>query len=82
MKETTREIYEELFESYPILISVKESVLNSFEIVKNAYRNGGTLYCAGNGGSSSDSEHIVGELLKCFKKHRAIDESTARNLLA
>jgi len=46
-------------------------------MVKTTYQNGGTLYCAGNGGSSADSEHIVGELLKSFKKKRAVDEKTA-----
>lgn len=82
MKETTREIYEELFERHPILSDVKKSVWNTFELIKTAYKNGGTLYCAGNGGSSSDCEHIVGELLKCFKKHRNVDEKTANNLLS
>lgn len=82
MKESTKKIYEELFERYPVLDGCKASVLNMFEIVKTTYQNGGTLYCAGNGGSSADSEHIVGELLKSFKKKRAVDEKTAQNLLS
>lgn len=81
MKETTRKIYDELFERYPVLICVKENILNAFELIKSTYIQGGTLYCGGNGGSSSDSEHIVGELLKSFKKHRAVDDTTANNLL-
>ena len=80
MRETTKKIYEELFERYPALNCVKENILNSFETVKSTYEKGGMLYCAGNGGSASDSEHIVGELLKSFKKYRAIDEQTAKNL--
>ena len=82
MKESTKKIYEELFERYPVLDGCKAIVLNMFEIVKTTYQNGGTLYCAGNGGSSADSEHIVGELLKSFKKKRAVDEKTAQNLLS
>ena len=81
MKKTTSKIYEELFERYSILNDVKESVLHTFELIKMTYENGGSLYCAGNGGSASDSEHIVGELLKCFKKRREIDAQTAKELL-
>lgn len=80
MKETTKKICEELFERYPVLCEIKSNILNAFEIIKTTYDCDGTLFCAGNGGSSSDSEHIVGELLKSFKKHRAIDETTAKNL--
>ena len=81
MKDTTRKIYDELFQRYPTLSSIKENILNAFNIIESTYQNKGTLYCAGNGGSSSDSEHIVGELLKSFKKHRKVDENTANNLL-
>ena len=80
MKETTKKIYEELFERYPSLSGIKENVLKAFEAIKLTYEQGGSLYCAGNGGSSSDCEHIVGELLKSFKKRRAVDEKTANNL--
>lgn len=80
MKDTTKKIYEELFERYPTLNCIKENVLKAFETIKATYENGGSLYCGGNGGSSSDCEHIVGELLKSFKKFRALDEKTASNL--
>lgn len=80
MKEKTKIIYDELFTRYPVLSAVKESVLDAFERLSSTYRNGGCLYCGGNGGSASDCEHIVGELLKSFKKRRAIDETTAKNL--
>lgn len=80
MKETTKKIYENLFERYPVLVNVKESIFNAFEIIRYTFEHGGTVYCAGNGGSASDCEHIVGELLKSFKKGRAIDESIANKL--
>ena len=35
---------------------------------------------AGNGGSCSDSEHIVGELMKGFVKRRPVSEELARAL--
>ena len=82
MKETTGKIYEELFERYPVLTSINESIYHAFESIKSTYDSGGTLYCAGNGGSSADSEHIVGELLKSFKKPRRVDAQTADCLLS
>lgn len=54
MKDTTKKIYNELFERYPALTDIKESILNAFELIKSTYQNGGSLYCGGNGGSASD----------------------------
>lgn len=82
MKGTTRKIYDELFERYPILNGVKNDVLGAFDLMETCCRERGMLFCAGNGGSSSDCEHIVGELLKSFKKHRDIDEKTKDRLLS
>jgi D-sedoheptulose 7-phosphate isomerase len=82
MKETTKQIYEELLERYPALDVCCEQILSAFEVLRSAYENGGTVFCGGNGGSASDCEHVVGELLKSFKRHRAIDEKTASALLA
>ena len=81
MKETTKKIYDELFERYPKLVAIKDSINHAFEIIKSTYNGGGTVYICGNGGSASDSEHIVGELLKSFKKYRAVDVKTADALL-
>lgn len=81
MKETTKNIYDELFVRYPRLSVVADAVLQAFEVLKNVYEKGGKLLIGGNGGSSSDSEHIVGELLKSFKKCRAIDEGVKEKLL-
>lgn len=81
MKETTRKIFEELFVRYPVLTKTRESILRTFEMLYSTYKDGGTVFCAGNGGSASDCEHIVGELLKSFKKRRNVDEKTAKALL-
>lgn len=80
MKKTTNEIYEELFLRYPILCPIKEQIKGAFDILVSTYKNGGTLFVCGNGGSASDSEHIVGELLKSFKKPRPVDKKTAKAL--
>ena len=72
MKETTKAILMELSERYPTLQPLERDILSAFETMKSAYEKGGRLYVCGNGGSSSDSEHIVGELMKCFKKKRPL----------
>ena len=45
-----------------------------------SFRTGGKLLVCGNGGSAADAEHIVGELMKCFRKRREIPESIAAKL--
>ena len=80
MKETTKNVYEELFKRYPCLTEIADDVMQAFCLLKTCYQKGGKVLVGGNGGSASDSEHIVGELLKSFKKPRAIDEQVKANL--
>ena len=61
-----------LIDRYPKLIVCREDISKVYEILENAYSNGRKLLVAGNGGSASDSEHIVGELMKEFKLKRKI----------
>lgn len=82
MKETTKVIYETLLERYPLLNGIKDSIWDTFEAIRECYLSGGRLLCGGNGGSAADCEHIVGELLKSFKKRRDIDKEIAGNLSA
>ena len=56
-----------LIERYPKLAVCKEDIKKAYELLEVAYRNGRKLLVCGNGGSASDSEHIVGELMKEFK---------------
>lgn len=65
---------------YPILSANEESIVQSYEIIKNSYAIGGKLLIAGNGGSSSDADHIVGELMKGFVLPRKIDRELAARL--
>ena len=82
MKETTKKIYEQLLERYPALDCCKDSIMRADGIIENCYKTGGKLLLCGNGGSASDCEHIVGELMKSFKKKRAIKSEVKENLLA
>lgn len=61
---------DDLIKRYPALDVCKDSIIAAYEILKECFKNGHRLYIAGNGGSCSDSEHIVGELMKGFKKRR------------
>ena len=54
------------------LIVCKDSVIKAYEILEESYSKGGKLLVCGNGGSASDSEHIVGELMKEFKLKRKV----------
>ena len=80
MKESTLEILNELGVRYPILLEQKNNVLDAFMVMEKTYKNGGKLLLCGNGGSAADSEHVVGELLKSFKKYRKIKEEVFNGL--
>lgn len=67
-----------LIDRYPKLIVCQEDIINAYEILEEAYSSGRKLLVSGNGGSASDSEHIVGELMKEFKlKRRVFGEQAA-----
>ena len=55
---------------YPHLECCKGNIIIAFEFIRDWYKNGGKLLVCGNGGSAADAEHIVGELMKGFKKAR------------
>ena len=82
MKETVNNILEKTIERNPELSGLKNDIISAFEAIAQTYKNGGTLFVCGNGGSCSDSEHIVGELMKSFKKYRPIDSAVKASLMA
>ena len=71
---------ENLLKRYPALVSVKNEISGAFEMLKSTYENGGKLLVCGNGGSAADCDHIVGELMKCFKIKRPIKPEFAEKL--
>lgn len=64
--------YQRLFERYPMLEGCREQVMQAYEILRDCYLAGGKVLVGGNGGSCSDSEHIVGELMKGFYLKRPV----------
>jgi D-sedoheptulose 7-phosphate isomerase len=72
---------DELVTRYPVLSSNREDIINAYEILVASYENGGKLLVAGNGGSASDADHIVGELMKGFLLPRNISDELSEKLV-
>lgn len=51
---------------------MRDSFESARDLVITCYKEGGKLLVCGNGGSSADSGHIVGELVKGFLKKRPL----------
>jgi len=73
----TEQILDRLVERYPLLEVCKEDIRDAGNMIIESYKKSGQLLTCGNGGSSSDAEHIVGELMKSFSKKRPIDSDLA-----
>lgn len=71
---------DELIGRYPQLLPVKNEILKAGECLIDCYENGKKLLVCGNGGSCSDSDHIVGELMKGFEHMRPIADSLKNQL--
>ncbi|MEE3461710.1 MAG: SIS domain-containing protein [Lachnospiraceae bacterium] len=70
-----------LISRYPKLASIKEAIVNAYQVMEEAYAADHKLLVAGNGGSAADSEHIAGELMKRFKTPRPVDQAFAERLI-
>lgn len=65
---------------YPSLNSCKKEIKEACNLLIKSYEDSGKLLVCGNGGSSSDADHIVGELMKSFSRKRPIDRTFADKL--
>ena len=71
---------DELISRYPKLANISDSINEAAERLIRCYQNGNKVLICGNGGSSSDSDHIAGELLKGFEQKRPLEESLKKQL--
>lgn len=70
-----------LYERYPALNACRDDIEKALDLLFDTYKNGGKVLVCGNGGSASDSEHIVGELMKGFISKRPVtDERLSEEL--
>lgn len=71
----------DLFERYPQLNTCAKEIETVLELMIDTYKKGGKILVCGNGGSSADADHIVGELMKGFKLPRKVaDERIPQDL--
>lgn len=75
MKKNTEHLLSELLTRYPKLKVCEKDICNTVEILVENYNNGNKILLCGNGGSSSDAEHVSGELLKGFLSKREMNTS-------
>lgn len=64
----------------PSLYTCREAILQAAEHLIRCYTRGGTVFSCGNGGSAADSGHIVGELMKGFRRSRPINTALRESL--
>ena len=75
-------IIDKMLIRHPSLVVCKADIYKAFILLRETFRQGGKLLVCGNGGSASDSEHIVGELMKGFILSRKIPNSVCSKIKA
>ena len=76
----TLHLVDQLCERYPSLTTVKPAIEEACSQLIACYEQGGKILICGNGGSCSDSDHIVGELMKSFELKRPIKSGIQEKL--
>ncbi len=71
----------DLIGRYPQLLAVENEIQKAAECLIICYQHGGKVLVCGNGGSCSDSDHIVGELMKGFDQKRPVGEILREQLV-
>lgn len=80
MKASVQAIFDELITRYPALGVCRTDIEEAAKLMIDRFSDGGKLLTCGNGGSASDAEHIVGELMKAFVLPRKLDEALCERL--
>lgn len=71
----------DFYKRYPELECCKDDIEKALQLMIETYKNNGKILLCGNGGSASDSEHIVGELMKGFLlKRQVTDERLSQEM--
>ena len=71
---------QQLIKRYPQLANLKNEIEKAANAIIDSYENGGKILVCGNGGSASDSDHIVGELMKSFEGKRPLSQTLKSNI--
>jgi D-sedoheptulose 7-phosphate isomerase len=73
---------DDLIARHPALAACRPDIEAAFAALARVFAGGGKLLVCGNGGSAADADHIVGELMKGFRKARRPGAETAARLRA
>jgi D-sedoheptulose 7-phosphate isomerase len=76
------QVLDELISRYPRLTELRSAIDEAARSMIGCYSSGGKVLVCGNGGSSSDSDHIAGELLKGFENSRPLKDELRNTLIA
>lgn len=71
---------DDLIARIPVLEEARAPIELAVELAERSLRGGGKLMVCGNGGSASDAEHLVADLMKGFLSVRPIPETDAARL--
>jgi phosphoheptose isomerase len=66
--------FDNLFDRHPDLRTLGIQLEAAFNLLVATFECEGTVYVGGNGGSASDAEHIVGELMKGMERRRPVSD--------
>lgn len=74
------QILQQLLKRYSKLNHLELAIAGAVGSIVECYRNGGKVLVCGNGGSSADAGHIVGELMKSFETKRLLKPEIQQKL--
>jgi D-sedoheptulose 7-phosphate isomerase len=74
-------ILQKMLNRYTELKALEEPIAKAVELIIDSYKNGGKVLVCGNGGSCSDADHIVGELMKSFEGYRPLNNELQQKLI-
>ncbi len=79
-KKSTDYFINDLLLRYPALSKSKKDIKGAAELLIKTAGDGNKFLICGNGGSSADADHIVGELMKGFLHPRSLTEKQKKSL--
>lgn len=78
MNTETRKHLQRAIRTYPWMTDCQKDMCRALEVLEKTYQKQGMILLCGNGGSSSDADHIVAELMKSFLLERPISPKDRR----
>lgn len=73
MQDAIKQIFQDGLELRQTILkdsALLQGIEKATQVIIKAIRNGGTIYCCGNGGSACDAMHLAEELVARYKRER------------